>query len=273
MRGSLLLLLFLIPYGTAMAQVGLNPTVLTIHAEQAVGQLTITNSSTEAMEVSISTEFGYPEIGPDGDLRMNYSDAEAAALYGLDSHLRIFPRQFILPAGERQIVRIQVMPMPDRSDGLYWTRVKVASNEVSRDQASLAAAGFSSRISYRIQQNIGVFYRHGQVNTGLRVDALEAAGQGDTLRIRTSMSRTGNSPYMGSLRYRLLTPSGAEVAVYERPFSVYFDRKWPIDMVLDGVPAGSYVLELTTDTRRADIPAKDIVSADPIRQTLPVRVD
>lgn len=258
---------------TLAAQVGLNPTALTIHGSQPIGQLTITNSSNEPMEVSISSEFGYPEVGPDGTLQMNYSDAEAAGLYGLDSHMRLFPRQFILQAGERQIVRVQILPMADRPAGLYWTRIKVASNEVTRDQAELAAAGFSSRVSYRIQQNIGVFYRHGDVSTGLRVDAMRTEDLGDTLRVTTRMSRTGNSPYMGHMRFRLLTPAGVEALTYERPFSVYFDRNWPISIPVQGIAPGSYTLEFIADTQRADIPPSDIVTADTYRQSIPVRLD
>ena len=255
------------------AQVSINPTVITVHQGEHIEELTVFNTSSEPMEVSLSMEFGYPDMNAQGAVFVNYSDAEAAGLYGLDSHLRIFPRQFVLEPGKRQIVRMQVMPMADRAPGVYWTRVKIASNELSMDQAELSASGFSSRVTYRIQQNIGVFYRNGDVSTGLRLESVSSTQVGDTLNVATSLIRTGNSPYLGHVRVRLLGADGVVAAEHERPFSVYFDRAWTIPMDVSTVPSGIYTMEVSTQNRRADMPESDIVVGDPLLVTRTIRVD
>ena len=258
---------------SAQAQVSINPTVITIHQGEPIEELIVFNSSAEPMEVSLSMEFGYPDVNAQGAVFVNYNDAEAAGLYGLDSHLRIFPRQFVLEPGKRQVVRMQALPMADRAPGVYWTRVKVASNEVSMDQAELSAAGFSSRVTYRIQQNIGVFYRNGDVSTGLRMESVSSTQVGDTLNVSTSLIRTGNSPYLGHVRVRLLGSNGTVAAEHERPFSVYFDRSWSIPVDVSAVPSGIYTLEVSTQNRRADMPDSDIVVGDPLLVTRTIRVD
>lgn len=255
------------------AQVSINPTAITIHQGEPIEELTVFNSSSEPMEVSLSMEFGYPDVNAQGVVFVNYNDNEAAGLYGLDAHLRIFPRQFVLEPGKRQIVRIQALPMPDRAPGVYWTRVKVASNELSKDQAALSAAGFSSRVTYRIQQNIGVFYRNGDVSTGLRMESVSTAQRADTLDVTQTVIRTGNSPYLGHLRMRLLASDGSVAAEHERPFSVYFDRTWTVPIDVSAVPTGVYTLEITTQNRRADMPDSDIVVGDALRVTRIIRVD
>ena len=273
MRLFLLFSFFWLAALSAQAQVSINPTVITIHQGEPIEELTVFNSSAEPMEVSLSMEFGYPDVNAQGAVFVNYNDAEAAGLYGLDAYLRIFPRQFVLEPGKRQVVRMQALPMADRAPGVYWTRVKVASNEVSMDQADLSASGFSSRVTYRIQQNIGVFYRNGDVSTGLRMESVTTSQVGDTLNVATSLIRTGNSPYLGHLRLRLLGADGSEVTLHERPFSVYFDRAWTIPVDVASIPSGIYTLEVSARNQRADMPESDIVVGDPLLLTRTIRVN
>lgn len=234
--------------------------------EDPAGRITITNSSDVPQEVSISLSFGYPDSDDAGTLLMNYEDEVAAALFGLDEVMRVFPRRFELAPGERQILRLQVplTEMRGRDDGLYWTRMNITSNERTRAVDETTEDRIGARISYRIQQNIGIFYKKGALSTGLELLEVSHTRDPETgdLRIIPRLQRTGNSPFMGTMYATLREAGGAVVRESERTFSVYFTQTRPIGFDTTGLPAGRYTATLRLTPTRTDLNPRDQIPGE-----------
>ena len=237
--------------------------------EDPAGRITITNSSDVPQEVSISLSFGYPDSDAAGTLLMNYEDEASAALFGLDEVMRVFPRRFDLAPGERQILRIQVPlnEMRARDDGLHWTRMNITSNERTRAVDEGAEDRIGARISYRIQQNIGIFYKKGEVRTGLELLEMSHSRDPETgeLRLVPRLQRTGNSPFMGTMYATLRDAGGAVVRESERTFSVYFTQTRPISLDTTGLPAGRYTATLRLDPTRTDLNPRDQIPGEALQ--------
>lgn len=250
------------------AQITITPTIVFMHDEDPAGRITITNSSDVAQEVSISLSFGYPDSDEAGNLLMNYEDEVSAAMFGLDELMRVFPRRFELAPGERQIIRLQVPPsdMRARGEGLHWTRMNITSNERTRAVDEGMEDRIGARISYRIQQNIGIFYTKGDVRTGLEL--LEVRHEHDQeaglLNVIPRLQRTGNSPFMGTMFATLRDARGAVVAESERTFSVYFTQTRPITFDTAGLPPGRYTASLRLSPTRADLNPRDQIPGAPL---------
>ncbi len=234
--------------------------------DEPAKRITITNSSDVVQEVNISLSFGYPDSDSDGNLLMNYEDEEAAESFGLDEILRVFPRQFELAPDERQILRLQVPQSETRSrdDGLYWTRMNITSNERTRAVEEGVEDRIGARISYRIQQNIGIFFKKGDVRTGLELLEINQSRDPDTgyLRLLPQLQRTGNSPFMGTMFATLRDASGAVVAESERTFSVYFTQTRPIGFDTSELPSGNYTATIRFEPVRADVSARDQIPGE-----------
>lgn len=259
-------------FSPAFSQVSINPTILFIHDDDPYGHLTLRNTSDTEQEVEITPRFGYPESTESGELQMNYNDPEKEAQYGLTENIRIFPRRFILKPAEQQRVRLQVDPLSGRPDGLYWIRLNIAFNKKTKDVEILENSGIATRIHYRIQQNIGIFYHHGSTQTGITVDDVETVHEEGRLNITTWLTRSGNSPYMGSMRARLLDDNNNEIRSGEWVFSLYTSRMWPVHLDVEGLPSGPYRLELEFRTRRGDISPDDLAPAPLVTESRMIRL-
>lgn len=254
----------------ALGQVSLAPTALFVHDRTNVNELFVTNESDTPQEVNIRFTFGYPVSDSSGTITMRFDQADVLASSGLDNHLRVFPRRFILGPRQSQTVRVQVLPMPNRSDGMYWTRAIIASNALTSDVAADSAEAIGTRINYILEQSIPVFYRKGANTTGVDLTDVTYDVNGGRMSILLEMDRTGNSPYMGSMHARLLNRSGTELASTFRPAYLYFKEWRGLDMDVSTVPPGEYTLEIRFETERRDMSPTDIVQAPTRTHTLTV---
>jgi P pilus assembly chaperone PapD len=262
MAAALMVLLLQHP---AAAQVTVAPTVLYIHQDNPMGTIVVTNRTQTAQEVAISLRFGYPDSDDEGQLIMNYDDEAAAQRYGLsEQQARIFPRQFTLEPGQRRSVRVQITDLRVRPDGVYWTRVNIVSNMPVPEVGTRSGLSLDTRVLYRIEQNIGIFFRKGDNDTAVElVSPLQVEVQDSLVHVIPRFRRTGNSPYIGSMRAELRDSDGTTVRYAERTFSVYFEQTRPLTIDAHGLPPGPYEVVLTTRTVRQDISAVDIVRAEP----------
>lgn len=252
------------------AQVSISPTAVFIHEDSNVATLHIANRSDQPQEIELSTRFGYPDSDDEGNLIMNYEDPDTEAEFGLNDRLRIFPRSVTLQPRSQQMVRLQVRPDAAQPDGLYWTRLSILSNVITPDPETGTTDGIGTRITYRFEQNIGVYYRKGETQTGLDVLSVETQREDDILRIIPELQRLGNSPFMGNMRITLYNSAGGEAAMSERTFTAFFTQKRPIELDVSGLASGTYRAELRFETRRRDIKPEDIVQAEPVTYSFDV---
>lgn len=249
---------------TAKAQVSLAPTAVFID-KTGVGTLYLTNSSDIPQEVSISTEFGYPMMNAEGGLAMIYGDTVRAKENGVDAMLKIFPRTFILPPRQQQLVRFNVRPPKDLKPGVYFSRLKVATAaQVSDVGVETSNNGVVTRVNVRFEQVVAVFYKAGEVTTGVAVDNIVSNVDSNRVMFTLDYRTTGNSPYLGKVKSTIKKSSGEVVAEINQTIAYYYSGKRKIEIPL-GTPLlpGRYDVEFTFETTRGDIPAEDLVKAKP----------
>lgn len=270
MKTLLLALLFSAIVLTAQAQVSLAPTTVFADAN-GIGTLYVTNGSEKSQEINISFLFGYPGNDSIGNLVMVYADSLREQQSGLGDRIRTFPRSFILAPGQQQTVRFQVRPDRTKPAGMYFTRVKVSSNEQAADVEQTATEGISTQVNFKFDQVIAAFYKSGAVTTGLEFSKLEAQRKDTTIAIDSEFTVTGNSPFLGSLQAEVKDSSGKVLATQQQTVALYYEGKRAYSIPLpEGIAPGTYQVTLLFKTERSDMPTSDLVQAPPITKTLSV---
>lgn len=258
------------------AQVALSPTFILIDDQTNIGNITLRNPGDAAVEVNVGFEFSYPGYDPGGQMVQVKDDSLAALRFGLGDQIRAFPRSFIIQPGQTQTVRLQIRPLHDKPDGVYWTRVVVNSNAASPDvETTSIAEGIGARINLEFSQTFPVFYGKGKLSTGIQVMDVKTSLKNDKLAVIARLNPVGNAPYNGSVTATLRNRSGEVVAEQQTIVVAYFEALRRVELTLPegGLPAGNYVLEMNYETRRRDIPANDLVQAPPVRHTAEVTID
>ena len=271
MKSSLLLLcLNFLTLLSVYAQISLAPTTVFADAN-GIGTLYVSNGSDDAQEVSIDFLFGYPGNDEAGNLLMIYNDSTRELQSGLGDRIRTFPRSFILAPGQQQTVRFQIRPDRTKAAGMYFTRVKVASNQQTANIGDAVTEGISTQVSFRLEQVIAAFYRYGAVSTGLEFTKLESAVKENSLVVDSEFVVTGNSPFLGSLQVKMYDANGEELAQHQQTLALYYEGKRVYTIPLpEGIEPGTYDLELAFKTERSDMLSTDLVQAEPIIKKMKV---
>src|SRR2546426_394482 len=89
------------------------------------GSVLLYNPGTEAVEVMISTIFGYPTTDSTGRIKLDtlIADSTVSAL----GWIQAFPRRLTVGPRERQTVRLLARPPAGLPDGEYWLRLVIAA--------------------------------------------------------------------------------------------------------------------------------------------------
>ncbi len=257
------------------AQVSLAPTSVFISDTKGVESFYIYNNTDMRQEVSISFQFEYPCSDDHGNVKMISNDSIKAANHDLAPYIRAFPARVIMQPNTQQTVIFQVRPIANKSDGTYWTRVVVTSNVVSQDVETVnLAGGIGTKIDYIFKQNIPVFYKKGNVNTGILVQDVAISLESSGLNAIARLLPTGNSPFIGSVSAYLKDSQGRLLAEQDMSVVVYLEALRRIELPLDTeqLPPGIYELKLVYETRRRDIIQNNLVQADPVWHTMTLRI-
>lgn len=246
---------------TVIAQVTISPTSLFIDSQRRFETLLIMNSSNSAQEISLSWEFGYPKMDEDGGSVMIYDDPEEAAMHSAADWLRGFPKNFILEPGARQTIRITAKAPRGLADGTYWSRLKTTSSALSAQVGTEQSAGISAQINFQFNQITSIFFKQGEVNTGIDIIKVRNIVEDKKIRLLANYTKSGNSPFLGTMTAKVFDTSG-EVLLDEKIFvSIYYDGVHRIDLDGSALPAGSYDYEISFSSGRPDIPDTDIIPA------------
>ena len=257
------------------SQVSVSPTAIYVDDRLNVGSLLISNSPDAAREVSVSFKFGYPSADSTGNLFMVYDDKLKESRYGIGPGVRAFPRKFRLQPGGQQTVRVQILNMGDKPDGVYWERMIITSRESVPDIEELSISkGIGAKINYTFKQNIALFYLKGETCTGIVPKGVTASVEDGTLAVISRLIPEGNSPFNGSVNLDISDESGKLVVSHRQTIAVYFESLYRMDIMLpeNCLPAGRYSFEFTYQTERGDIPAADLVQAEPVRYVVYVDI-
>ena len=270
--GIFVFLVFAMLSGTEilLAQVTVAPSMLFIEAKSGIGNLYITNNSASPQEVSIGFAFGFPDADSAGNATMNYSDTIAAKTFSLNPMVRAYPRSFLLGAKQEQTVRLQVRTSTAAKGAFYFTRVKITSNQKSADVGRKSTDSVTTQINFKFDQILPVFYRKGNVSTGLIVHDVSTAVKDKKLTVVADVERTGTTPFIGSMKAELYSPANERVALSEATASIYFHMKNKMELDLSKAGKGQHRLVLTFETKRSDVAKEDLVQAPPVTKEVTV---
>lgn len=253
-------------------QISLAPSFVFIDENSGVGNLYVSNNSTNLYEVIINFQFGYPDGDTEGNLVMNYDDREAYVKCALDEMIRAFPRSFTLKGGEQRTVRVQLVPGQRQKQGYFYTRLKVLAKPQAAEVSQTTAEGIGTKISFNFEQVTAIFYHKGPVSTGVAVKELDVKQNGKMLEMRPKLEHKGNAPFLGSMIARLKQANGNVVAETQSTVTAYFDVTRRMDLNLDKVAPGNYTLELSFTTQRNDMANTDLVQAPTVTHETQVEI-
>ena len=264
---------FLLGSKMLLAQVTVAPSILFIDSKSGIGNLYITNNSASPQEVSISFAFGYPDADSAGNATMNYNDTVAARTYALNPMVRAYPRSFLLSAKQEQTVRLQVRTKSSVKDAFFFSRIKVTSAQKTPDIEKKITNAVTTQINFKFDQVLPVFYRKGNVSTGLIVHHVSTVSKDKKLTVVADVERTGNAAYIGSMKAELYSTANEKVALSEATASIYFRMKNKIELDISKAAKGKHKLLLTFETKRSDVAAEDLLQAPPVTKEVTVNIE
>lgn len=269
-----LFLLYSFGVTSLFAQISLAPTILYIHENRSIGEIYVTNTAQTAQEVTFSTKFSYPKQTEDGTVEMIDDDSLRASQFSLDGYSRIFPARMVLQPGQSQVVRIQVLPS-DKPDGVYWSRFIASSSTLTPEVGATQVTGVGTQINFVVEQNIPLFYRKGENTTGVKVVDFKTNIVENGLEILPRVERTGNSPFLGTMKAELYDADGNLISELSSSAFFYFDDWTKITVPVDPEIElkGNYRVSLKFITQRNSISTADIVSADLIVHNEQISLD
>ena len=243
------------------AQVSISPTNLFINSDRRFETLLVMNSSDVAQEVSLSWEFGYPTSDPDGNISMVYNDEDMETLHSAADWIRGFPKNFILKPGARQTIRVTVKAPRGLEAGTYWSRLKTSSTPVSAAVGSQPQGGITTQINIEFKQVTGVFYKQGELHTGLEIAGVRDIAMADngTMVLVADFTKSGNSPFLGTMMAKVYDASNNLVLEEHNLVSIYLDGYRRLELNARDLPKGSYEYEISFFTGRADIPEDNVI--------------
>lgn len=259
LQASLLTVLLSMVFLSAQAQVTISPTAVFLDRNSKVGSFYVSNPSNSAVEVRLAFEFAYPATDENGRVFLNYEDDEAEQRYSLAPHLRAFPTTFVLQPDQRQTIRL-VGRIPQNSDpGMYWTRMRISSNQLTPPIGEVAEGEVAAQVSFQIDQVTSVLVQHGNAGTGLSIHSSNASINDGRLIVLTDVERTGNAPFIGSVRSRVLDANNQEVDSRRSSTSVYFRNNQRVEFDASNWPAGQYTVETIFESSRNDISSQNLI--------------
>ncbi len=126
-------------------------------------------------------------------------------------YIRISPRQFTLPAGGRQKIRINVQRAADLPAGSYHFHVK-ALRLARFDETTPSTVGEEGRLAVYTSVGIAipVIVNHGEVKTAAKITEPKIVQGAQGPEIQAKLTRTGDGNIIGIFQV-LWEPAGGEV--------------------------------------------------------------
>lgn len=249
------------------AQITIAPTMVFIDQQNRFGNFLVLNGSDQAQEVSIEFPFGYPATNAEGEIEMIYDDSTKAEEFGISNLVKGFPQSFVLQPGQRQVVRLTVRP-EDFSDGTYWTRIKVTSNAQNPPIGEETDDEITAQITYKFEQITTLFYKHGETNTGIEINDFTHRETDESIRFIADVSRSGNSPFLGSINLNILDSQGNSILTRSATTSIYFDYRQTFDIPKENLDEGKYTAEISFESQRPDVAREKIIQMEPVTNSI-----
>lgn len=264
---SLLLLLGCFAQSAASAQIEVAPTRVMLSMRERSQEVNVTNPSDNAVEVN--TELGYKLIRSDSLGFLSLDSASNAVEQGKSGRdwLKIFPRRFTLAPRTSRLVRVLVT-IPDGVDeGEYWGRLLVTGTPVGATVPveGDSAQGIETKLTMRMQLDLPIIIRKGEISTGIEFAGAHARSINDTAMVFLDLNRTGNSAYRGTVSATLRNASGAEVARVDQQFTAEF--KLRMCLRFPHLADGDYTLDVEAKSVKKGGANDAVIPAPTVRRS------
>lgn len=255
--------------GAQVAGVGVDPHMVVLTAARPAGEITVLNPHATRAEFSVDLRFGFATTDSAGQLRVELSDGPDSA--SAAGWIVPYPSHFVLRPGATRTVRFMANPPAALADGEYWARITVHA----RDGASLSVVSSAdtstanAHIAMEMATVLPVFFRKGKVSTGVTISAASATIRHNAVDVSATLTRNGNSAFLGVAHLVLRDSSGRAIATTHRQLAVYrsMQPRWtipaPPGTSLDGC---SVAITLATD--RHDVPRNLLLQTGPVATTV-----
>jgi hypothetical protein len=278
--------------------VAVAPHIVVLTPTRPTGRLTIFNPLGTTAELSLELRYGFvtndsaghtivhlqpPEKqtthtnddAPNPITALNTHDASAHSAPAHDASatqwITPYPRTFTLKPGASQVIHLTAKPPATIPPGEYWTRLIIHARTPTPPLPTRNDTDSTVRIGIALEMStiIPIFYRTGNVTTGIAIDSLTTTHTTDSITVHTTLRRTGNSAYIGTARLTLTDATGDTITNTLKRLAVYttLSPHWSIPAPPKAKP-GPYQLTLLLTTNRPDAPKGTILRAPATSRTI-----
>jgi P pilus assembly chaperone PapD len=261
---------FLSILSVASAQIEVAPTRVMLSMRERSREVNVINNSSNPVEVT--ADLGFKLIRSDslGRLSLDTTATPEEASRSCERFLKIFPRKFILAPGSSRMVRVLIVPSDEAEEGEYWGRIIFGSTPIIRTPAEDTSDAIRTNLTMRIELDLPVIFRKGNVQTGIEFEGLSARNEEDATVALLDTKRTGNSAYRGTLVTVLKGPDGSEVSRTEEQYTTEFRLRKRITFPKLG--EGNYTLEVESKSVKRGAANEAVIPAQPVTKTYDVMV-
>jgi hypothetical protein len=198
--GAALFVMALAPVGAVGQSLMVASPAVAIDDGTRTGALTLINDGIIPVEASVSTFCGYPVTDSLGRMYLRTFDIVDDTMPCAAKWIQSFPRRLRIDGKSRATVRLLVTPPADLLPGEYWSRIMVSAKGGELAMTEMpAVSGIQATLALEIRSVIGLYYRKGNPQTGVALDALRASIRTDSLVGRIRLTRLGNAAFVGSI--------------------------------------------------------------------------
>jgi hypothetical protein len=271
-NGILILLVFA-SSSLLIAGITATPKILFLDGTHRSVPVHVSNSSDAENEVWVEIQYGY--VGSDDTGKVIYyldslsNDPSSAAAW-----IQVYPKRFILGAGETQTIRLTATPPASLADGEYWADILIASKpRKAPPSATPGQTAPSTGFILKTQLGLPFHYRRGKVITGVQVTDFKAIPTQEGATVSMKLTRSGNASYWGTRTIRIINAIG-KVMYTETKNTVVYKTMNVVDKIARGELApGVYTIDVEFITgKRLDIKADNLIQSPPARISLPLQI-
>ena len=262
---SLIILLFVSSINL-IAQVAIHPKAIFIDKYTRSASMQIINTSTSAKEVTIELKFGNTEYDSLGLAYIGYPENDDLARFSAIPYTKVFPQKLVIEPKGSQTVRFIVPKVSSMSNGVYWSRVVVTSEEAEKQIDSTTDVDkLTVGIAYKLSVVSALFIKIGNTNASLKIDGGYVVTDSSKIHLLVNYEKDGNSPYWGTENVEIYDASGEKVAEKKGMVALYFSAKKGYEFDKSDFPPGRYRAEIELENNHPAIPEKYRPNSDPVK--------